>query len=100
MSRYRVTDTVAWVESRLPDSDESAVYATLLPSGPPLVMAGPARAIWLAVVEGGTADEVVAGTAAAAGAEAEDIADDVRRHLAELVRLGLVTDGNRADPTP
>jgi hypothetical protein len=93
MSGYRLADQVAWVESRLPDSDEDAVYATRLPSGPPLVMAGPARAIWLAVTDGGTADDVIAGTAALAGAEPEEIAGDVRAHLAELVRLGLVTRG-------
>jgi hypothetical protein len=99
MIRYRVADTVAWVESLLPDGDDLAVYATLPPSGPPLVMAGPARAIWLAVAEGGTVDEVVASTATTAGAEPEEIADDVRAHLTELVRLGLVTHGDAAGVT-
>jgi 3-deoxy-D-arabino-heptulosonate 7-phosphate (DAHP) synthase class II len=97
MRRYRVADTVAWVDSGLPGSDEPAVYATVLPSGPPLVMAGPARAIWLAVAEGGTADEVVARAADTAGAVADEIVDDVRAHLTELVRLGLVTRGDPAD---
>lgn len=91
MTSYAVAGDVAWVSREDLDSgDQPAAYVTRLPDGPPMVLEGPACVVWLAVADGGTAEEVVARTAELAGVGAAVVRDDVTRLLAELMTAGLV----------
>lgn len=91
MTSYAVAPDVAWVSREDLDSGEQpAAYVTRLPDGPPMVLEGPACVVWLAVADGGTAEDVVARTAELAGVDAAVVRDDVTRLLAELEAAGLV----------
>jgi hypothetical protein len=74
----------AWVER------DGTVYAAPLPDGPPFVLAGPGAAIWLALAEGGTLDEVTHRVADDVGSAAEVVAADVATFVTGLVDAGLV----------
>jgi hypothetical protein len=79
-----VAARTAWVER------EGTVYAAPLPDGPPFVLAGAAAAIWLALAEGGTLDEVTRRVADDVGSAPEVVAADVATFVTGLVDAGLV----------
>jgi hypothetical protein len=79
-----VAADTAWVER------EGTVYAAPLPDGPPFVLAGAGAAIWLALAEGGTLDEVTRRVADDVGSAAEVVAADVATFVSDLVDAGLV----------
>jgi Coenzyme PQQ synthesis protein D (PqqD) len=74
----------AWLER------DGTVYAAPLPDGPPFVLAGPGAAIWLALTDGGTLDEVTRRVADDVGSPVEVVAADVAAFVAGLVEAGLV----------
>jgi hypothetical protein len=79
-----VAANAAWVEQG------DTVYAAPLPDGPPFVLAGPGAVIWLAVVGGGTLEQVTQRVADGVGSPAELVAADVATFVAGLVDAGLV----------
>jgi len=52
MNRYRVPDTIAWVDGTDFDLDAD-LYLTKLPSGNTVLLKDTARLIWLVAIEGG-----------------------------------------------
>jgi hypothetical protein len=84
-----LADRVAWLD--LADRGQDAVYASLLPDGPPMVLGATAGLIFVVAAAGGTVDTVVAEVAEESGQPVEAIRDDVVGFLDELVRLGLLT---------
>jgi hypothetical protein len=92
VTRFRVADDVAWVS--LEDLDVHGVptaYVSRLPHGPPTVLEGPACVVWLAIVEGGSRDEVTTTAALMWGVETESIRGDVAAVLEQLLAAGLVS---------
>ncbi len=87
--RYALAERVAWVDVL----EEEAVYATALPDGPPLVLRGSARLIFLAVAAGGTLTQVVHDVAGEAGVPPEDVESDVVSFVRELAASRLVGHG-------
>jgi hypothetical protein len=85
-ARYRRAPDVAWVES----DDRVALLRLADPGADPVALEASAAAVWLAVEDGGSVDEVVARVAAAYAVEPVVVAADVERFLAELVSWGLV----------
>ena len=79
-----VAARTAWVEL------DGTVYAAPLPDGPPFVLADAGAAIWLALAEGGTLDEVTRRVADDVGSAAEVVAADVAAFVTGLVEAGLV----------
>lgn len=87
---YTVAADVAWLEAAEMGLEEFVVYVTCLPAGRPMKLSGPAYAVWHAVLDGGTADDITARTAEIAQVEATTVADDVRNFLQILVDEQLV----------
>ena len=79
-----VAARTAWVER------DGTVYAAPLPDGPPLRARRAGAAIWRALAEGGTLDEVTQRVADDVGSPAEVVAADVATFVAGLVDAGLV----------
>ncbi len=87
-----LADRVAWLDmAEMAGSGEDVVYASLLPDGPPLVLQGTAGLIFVAAVDGGTPDDVLARVAALAELSPDDLRLDVLTFLDHLVTLGLLT---------
>ena len=94
MTRYRIADDVAWVsDASLDAGTVPSAYAARLPQGPPVSLDGPACVVWLALVEGGTYDEIAAAAAQMWDTDAQSISGDVIALVEELVRVGLVEAG-------
>lgn len=98
MSRLRIHPDVAVILDDEPSDAATAVvdsgpalYAARLPSGPIHVFGGSALTIW-ELLDGQTAEEVVAEVAAAYGLEPEAVRGDVLTHLDVLRRDGLIED--------
>lgn len=79
-----VAAAAAWVEH------EGTVYATRVPDGPPLVLAGSGAVVWRCLTGGGTLDEVTERVAEASGSARETVAADVAAFVAGLTDAGLV----------
>lgn len=93
MTRLRVADDVAWVARSAVDGVESTtVYVSRLPRGPAVVLQDSAYVVWLAVVDGGSLDDVVDRTAELAGQDAASIRVDVAAAVSDLVNHGLVRE--------
>ncbi len=91
--RVRRPTTVAWVE------DGGTWYVSHLLDGGIAVLEGSAALIWREAIAGeADVDEIATRVAGAIGAETEDIADDVRGLVAELVALGLLSELPVQDP--
>ena len=90
MSRYRIADDVAWVsEEALDTGGVPSAYVARLPQGPPVTLEGSGCVVWLALVEGGSPDEITAAAARMWETDAAAIKDDVLTLIEELVRAGL-----------
>lgn len=88
---YVVADKVAWVDAEDLGKERAAVYVARIPQGPPIVLEGPAWAVWTAVTEGvGGDDEVVARVTDLTGLGADEVGPDVRAFLADLLAQGLL----------
>ena len=91
---YSVAEDVAWLEAAEAGQDRAEAYVARVPEGPPLLLEGPAWAIWVAVAEGGRRGgrlgEIVARAAELTGSEAPGVADEVSQFLGSLVEAGLV----------
>lgn len=91
--RYRIADDVAWVSQEdLDGGDVPTAYLTRVPRGMPILLEGSGCVVWLALAEGGTMADVIAAASAMAGAEAEDIREDVETLVDQLVVIGVVTE--------
>ncbi len=88
MTTYRVAPDVAWVE--VAGSPQPEAVAARVPDGPPLALLGPSAVIWLSVVEGGDAREVVDRVADATGQFRETVEEGVCGLLEDLVARGLL----------
>ncbi|MEO5853349.1 MAG: PqqD family peptide modification chaperone [Nocardioides sp.] len=86
--RLGIAEHVAWVVADEMGLDRTELYVAVLPAGPPLMLRDAAWAIWLALAETGTLDEVVARTAELTQSDPADIAPAVATFVD-----GLVTDG-------
>jgi hypothetical protein len=85
--RYRVPPRLAHVvDDRVAKSP--VVYLMQLPDGAPLVLQGSGGVIWALAADG--EDDVPAALAAAVGCPVEEIVDEVRSFLDELVTRGLL----------
>lgn len=84
---YVVSPDIAWIEARdvwgLP-----VVYVAPLPAGPISVLPDMSALIWLAVAEG--APDVVGEVAHVTSHPKEEVRDDIKAFVAELVERGLV----------
>ena len=90
VTRYRIADDVAWVSREdLDVGDSPTAYVTLLPRGGPITLEGSACLVWLALVDGGTLDEIAATAAAMSDRDAAQIAGDVLALIEQLVDVGL-----------
>lgn len=90
---FAIADDVAWVDAEDLGKEVAEVYvARVSGSSPPLVLVGPAWAVWTAVADGGgDAPAVVARVSELTGATPEAVDDDVRGFLETLVEEGLLT---------
>ena len=93
MNRYRVPDTIAWVDGTDFDLGPD-LYITKLPSGNTVLLKDTARLIWLVAIEGG---DVVSEVAALVGRPAAEIESDVHTLLHDLTQRGLLALAD-ADP--
>lgn len=92
MTRFRIADDVAWVSQE--DLDTGGVptaYVARLPGGPPTTLGGPACVVWLALVDGGSHEEITVAVAHLWDAPAAEISDDVLSLIQHLVGIGLVS---------
>ena len=93
MTGFRIADDVAWVsEEDLDDGDTPMAYMTRLPKGPPILLEGSGCVVWLALAEGGTLEEITVRAAGIAGAEPDEISQDVADLLDQLVVIGLAQE--------
>jgi hypothetical protein len=93
MTDYRIADDVAWVSHEDLDADGiPSAYVTRLPQGPPITLEGSACVVWLAIAEGGDADEITTSAAQMWDADPDQIRGDVVGLIAELIDVGLVTE--------
>jgi hypothetical protein len=91
--RYRIADDVAWVSQEdLDGGDVPTAYLTRVPRGMPILLEGSGCVVWLALAEGGTMADVIAAASAMAGADADDIREDVETLVDQLVVIGVVTE--------
>ena len=86
MNRYRVPDTIAWVDGTDFDLGPD-LYLTKLPSGNTVLLKDTARLIWLVAIEGG---DVVSEVATLVGRPAAEIESDVHTLLRDLTQRGLL----------
>ena len=93
MNRYRVPDTIAWVDGTDFDLGPD-LYLTKLPSGNTVLLKDTARLIWLVAIEGG---DVVSEVATLVGRPAAEIESDVHTLLRDLTQRGLLALAD-ADP--
>ena len=96
--RFAIADDVAWVDAEDLGRERAEVYvARVAGTTPPLVLTGPAWAVWTAVADGGgDAPAVVARVSELTGASPDTVDADVRGFLEQLVEADLLT---RAGPT-
>lgn len=94
MTRYRIADDVAWVSLEGLDTDGvPSAYVTRLPQGPPTTLEGPACVVWLALVDGGSHDEITTAAAQMWDIDPAAISGDVHDLIGQLVDVGLVSTG-------
>lgn len=95
--RYRIADDVAWVSQEdLDGGDVPTAYLARVPRGMPILLEGSGCVVWLALAEGGTMDDVIAAASTMAGAEADEIREDVETLVDQLVIIGVVTEEDAA----
>jgi len=80
---------VGWVA----DEEEVRVYVAKLPHEAPVVLDGTAALIWLALRDGGTAEEAAASVAEATGADLGLVREPTTTFVDELVSRGLFVPG-------
>ena len=97
--RYVVAPDVAWLDAEDVGDERPAAYVTRLPGGPPMVLEGPAWAIWCGVATGGTLAEITDEVAALTGEEAATVAGEVALFLESLVEGGLVSRSPSEQPS-
>ena len=92
---FAIADDVAWVDAEDLGKEAAEVYvARVSGAAPPLVLVGPAWAVWTAVADGGgDAPTVVARVSELTGASPEAVADDVRGFLTTSCEDGLLDRG-------
>ena len=94
MNSYRIADDVAWVSMEALDVDDTpSAYVARLPHGQPITLQGSACLVWLALVDGGTLEELAAAAASMSDANLDEIRSDVATMLEDLVDRGLATQG-------
>ncbi len=84
--RWRPAADIAWEL----DPEQDLVCVMQLPTGQPILLAGSAASIWLALAETPGGVDVVESMAQLYGVPAADIADDVEAALRSLADQGLV----------
>lgn len=91
--RYRIADDVAWVSQEdLDGGDVPTAYLTRVPRGMPILLEGSGCVVWLALADGGTMADVIAAASAMAGADEDEIREDVETLVDQLVIIGVVTE--------
>ncbi|MCW2835763.1 MAG: hypothetical protein JWN68_3716 [Nocardioides sp.] len=101
MTRFLIPPHVAWVSREdLDHGDEPHAYIALLPAGPSLSLQGSACVVWLSIQDGGTVDEIALRTSELAEVAVDDVLDDVRRLLTDLVAAGVLTVEHAGDVRP
>jgi hypothetical protein len=91
-ARFAIADDVAWVDAEDLGKVVAEVYvARVSGESPPIVLAGPAWAVWTAVADGGEdVPTVVSRVSELTGVSADDVAHDVQEFLRTLVEAGLL----------
>jgi len=87
--RFEVAPDIAWVDAGTVGMDRAELYVARLPDGPPLLLTDAAWAIWLAVAETGTLDEIVERAAELTDSDPAHVAALVRDFVEQLVADGL-----------
>ena len=97
-ARFAIADDVAWVDAGDLGKDAAEVYvARVSGESPPVVLVGPAWAVWTAVAAGGgDAPTVVRRVTELTGASADDVSHDVQGFLTTLVEAGLLAQAGSA----
>lgn len=90
-AQVTLAERVAWLDwAALGALHTDVAYASTLPDGPPVVLPGTARVVFLAAAQGGTLGELTARVAEESGQPVEAIADDVAAFVEALVGLGIL----------
>jgi hypothetical protein len=88
VTTFAAGDRIAWLEATV--HGDGVVYAAALPGGPPVTLEGSGGVIFVAAVQGGTLDDIVVRVSSQVGVEAEEIRDDIRAFVDQLVEMGLL----------